>query len=43
MVNKGICLLEQKKLEEAKTIFDSVVNNNKNMIQALEGKASILL
>ena len=38
MVNKGICLLEQNNLDKAKTIFDSVLNNNKNMIQALEGK-----
>ena len=43
MLNKGICLLEQNNLDEAKAIFDSVLNNSKNMIQTLEGKASILL
>ena len=45
MANKRIYLLKQNNLDEAKTIFDFVLNNNKNIIQALEGKTktSILL
>ena len=39
LTNKGICLLEQNQINEAKICFDLVLEKNKNVIQALEGKA----
>ena len=43
MTNKGICLLEQNQLNEAEKCFDTVLQKNKNNVEALEGKAFILL